>query len=118
MAIHVFLTYPEGRGPFTSPFKILQSLCLLGEGSGETSVGRYLNLLSELVSMHFLCQIVAFLPTGIEEMWMVQGLNSAINTRRPRHLLHLSEPIVPNSMPGRQSLYYNSLVVTLHTLSG
>jgi hypothetical protein len=69
----IFLTYPERRGPFTSPVKILQSLCLLGEGSGETSVGRYLNLLSELVSMHFLCQIVAFLPTGIEEMWMVQG---------------------------------------------
>jgi hypothetical protein len=26
------------------------------------------------------------------------GLNSAINASRPRHLLHLSEPLVPNSM--------------------
>jgi hypothetical protein len=55
-------------GPFTSPVKILQSLCLLGEGSGETSFGRYLNILSELVSMHFFCQVVAFLPTEIEEL--------------------------------------------------
>jgi hypothetical protein len=58
-----------------SPVLILPvTLSPIGEGRGETSVGRFLNLLSELVSMHFLCQIVAFLPTEIEEMWMVHGV--------------------------------------------
>ncbi len=98
----------RGKGSsFMSPVWILPfTFSPIGEASGETSVGRFLNRLSELVSMHFLCQIVAFLPTEIKEMWMDQGFewkkdfptNAAKDTSRPRHLLHLFQPVVPISM--------------------